>query len=470
MYALWQRRHDTSGYVALDSLSYRQKTLVAVAFTTFGGEKIRDSRWPSAELSGKGGEERRTGVWWRWLAPIVVKPWQVPATWGELRQAGREIGVDVDDRLSRIAHHVRGKKCDVLLLGYPIPLMQGGEPCEVYWHGIEFPVLEKTKKQPHGFRNNDFYWWRFERDTVFNDDAKIAYCPTENWHPDRLQSRGRLAPSLRSLKALFVGAGALGSAVAELMARGGIEEAVLLDKESLEAGNIVRHVLTLKEIDSNKAEALAARLRLVNPYACVEAVPKPFARTVAEVQELLDPYDLIVDCTGSDEVLEAMALGWWPAPKLFCSVSLGLFGKRLFVFACDGNRFRADQMKQRMDKWRESEEDAWKSQPEVLEGAGCWSPLFPARLDDIEMAAATAVKVIERASEARGIRSELFVYEQAERGGVFEGFKRVDSYLWTVSGGHRLTETTSYRSRRKPGNALSGRRQRRRTERQGASS
>ncbi len=427
VYGLWQARGDAAGYVALDALSYRQKTLAAVAFTSFGGEKIRGSRWSFLEASGKGGEEKSAGVWWRWPAPIVVKPWQVPATWGELRQAGREIGVDVDDRLSRIANHVRGKNCDVLLLGYPIPLRQGGDRCEMTWRAIEFPVLQRTEKQPHGFRNNDYYWWRLERGTVFSDGAKIMYCPTENWHPNRLQSRGRLSSSLRSLKTMFVGAGALGSVLAELMARGGMEEGFLLDKESLEAGNIVRHELTLREIDSDKARALADRLGLVNPYVRIEAASKPFPRTAAEVQNLLDPYDLIVDCTGSDEVLEAMAIGWWPAPKLFCSASLGLFGRRLFVFICDGNRFRIDQMKHNMEPWRESEEKAWASHPEILEGAGCWSPLFPARFDDVTMAAAAAVKIIERASGTRGIRSELVVYEQAWGDGVFEGFKRVGS-------------------------------------------
>jgi hypothetical protein len=427
VYGLWQARGDSAGYVALDGLSYRQDTFAVVAFSSFGGEKIRDSRWSSVELNRARNEEKRTGVWWRWPAPIVVKPWHVPATWGELRQTGKETGIDVDSRLSRIANHVRGNKCDVLLLGYPIPLRQGGEPSEMYWHAIEFPILKKTERQPHGFRNNDYYWWRKERDTVFRDDAKIVYSPTENWHPDRLQSRGRLLPSLRNLKALFIGVGALGSVVAELMTRGGMEKSTLLDKDGLQACNIVRHVLTLKEIDSDKVKGLANRLRLVNPYACIDTVSASFPRSATEVQALLEPFDLIVECTGSDEVLEAMGLGWWPTPKLFCSASLGLFGKRLFVFISDGNCFRVDRMKQGMEPWAESEGQALASEGETLEGAGCWSPLFPARLDDITMAAATAVKVIEQASGGRSIRSELVVYEQAVQGGIFEGFKRVGS-------------------------------------------
>jgi hypothetical protein len=209
------------------------------------------------------------------------------------------------------------------------------------------------------------------------------------------------------------------------MIREGVENATLLEHDNLEAGNLVRHLLTIKEIDSNKAEGLATRLCLVNPYVHIDVKPCRFPRTTKEVQDLLEPFDLIIDCTGSDEVLAALSLGWWSMPKLFCSASLGLFGKRLFVFISDGNDFQINVMKASLQPWAKSEAKAWASEPETLEGAGCWSPLFPARFDDVMMAAACTVKEIEQASNGRLIHTNFIVYEQSNHDGSFHGLKRV---------------------------------------------
>jgi hypothetical protein len=425
VYHVWEARAEKSGYCDFETVIYQANTLAVVDFTTFGRVTVRETRWSSVDRAIRGDAERQMGVWWRWPGPIVLKPWQTPVTWGELRQAGREAGIDIDADLSKIMQHVQGKKCEVLLLGCPIPLRKGDIPSEIHWQAVEIPVVSREGRQRHGLGNA--YKGNVESGTLFPDETEIRYIKTENWHPDRLQARGRLHHSLRSLNTIFVGVGALGSAIAELMVRGGTGRATLFDADTLEAGNIVRHALTLKEIGLRKAPALTAALRLVNPYLRIEGVRSRFPMTTDGVRNLLDPFDLIIDCTGSDEVVAAMGLPWWPVPKLFCSASLGLFGKRLFLFVSDGNQFQAGHMREAVASWADSEREAWASEEETLEGAGCWSPLFPARFDDITMAASATVKVIEQASGARRIGSELFVYEQTADNGIFAGFKRVGS-------------------------------------------
>jgi len=58
----------------------------------------------------------------------------------------------------------------------------------------------------------------------------------------------------------------------------------------------------------------------------------------------------------------------------------------------------------------------------VLEGAGCWSPLFPARHDDVVLAAATCAKELEAlvAQRPRAPRFRVFAQTTSLEG--FQGF------------------------------------------------
>ena len=60
-------------------------------------------------------------------------------------------------------------------------------------------------------------------------------------------------------------------------------------------------------------------------------------------------------------------------------------------------------------------------------GIGCWHPTFPGRSDDIWLAAATSVKAIENYIVSNKGKNFVFVYEQNERNGIFEGYTLVES-------------------------------------------
>lgn len=59
-------------------------------------------------------------------------------------------------------------------------------------------------------------------------------------------------------------------------------------------------------------------------------------------------------------------------------------------------------------------------------GIGCWHPTFPARSDDVWLAAATAVKAIENYIITKSEKTLSIVYEQRENDGIFEGYILVD--------------------------------------------
>lgn len=72
---------------------------------------------------------------------------------------------------------------------------------------------------------------------------------------------------LRKARVLIAGIGGVGSYVAEALARSGIGELVLIDKDIVELTNLNRQLhATLNTINLPKVEAMADRLSLINPY------------------------------------------------------------------------------------------------------------------------------------------------------------------------------------------------------------
>lgn len=105
----------------------------------------------------------------------------------------------------------------------------------------------------------------------------------------------------QNAKVLILGCGSLGAPVAELLARAGVGDMHLLDKEAFDPENCARHILGFPEVGHSKAEAVAARLRQLVPGITVKA-----HRALATdwVTSVCKPgqYDLVLDCTGEAAV------------------------------------------------------------------------------------------------------------------------------------------------------------------------
>ena len=431
----WADVRDQMGRVVLSGTGFKKPTYAAVRFETFSGDlihrgsfrreicepaRIPDFRWKQTEPDRF---VKISGMWWRWPEPIVIKPWQVPENWGELRIVGERLGVDVDRNLREVAKGIRRHGVRILFLGYPIPRKIGEEPVEMHWQTVRLPKIET--KPPKGYRpTDDNFWERCDCRESFGPNHLIRYTYTRNWHPSRLQARGRFKGALRRAKIAVVGSGALGSIMAELLARGGVQNMMLIDHEKLDAGNLVRHVLTSDDLREYKAEAMAVRLAKISPYINVTGVKTSFPISKDKMGNLLGDVSLLIDCTGSDGPLFSMASYEWPIPKLFVSVFLGFRARRLFLFVASGKLFPIKDFRDKWEPWKQHEKILWAQHEEVLEGAGCWSPLFPARYDDVVLGAATAVKVVDGLATAWPQSPQMVVFEQKESSG-FAGFHRV---------------------------------------------
>lgn len=83
---------------------------------------------------------------------------------------------------------------------------------------------------------------------------------------DLNKSREFFDPSkFNNLKCHIIGCGAIGSSVAELLARQGINNFILWDEDKVESHNIVNQMFVEKDIGTPKTEALTKHLFEINP-------------------------------------------------------------------------------------------------------------------------------------------------------------------------------------------------------------
>lgn len=413
-YSAWSGRTNRFGEVWWGGLPGFEKTIVAETFLDTKGDTFRTCRRGVSDT-----DKPWVGYWWIWPAPVVVPPWHAPGTWAELRQTGARLKVDVDGFIRWLARRAAGEEAVIVLIGYEIPSLWNGPTTEVHWQAIMPPTVPRKIKPMNGFRDNDRGRSERLRRDIFVGNKKLSYLKTSNWHPNRLQARGRFSATFRDRPVAVIGAGALGSAVAELLVRGGVGDILIIDHDLLEIGNLVRHTLTGGDLGKNKAARVAARLQGAAPMAKVSAVEKQLPQGEA-LRSLLERFDVVIDCTGEDEVLRRLAGAWWSMPRLFLSASMGFAAHRLFLFEARGCSFPVDGFLAEVAPWIEGERSDWSAAGETLEGAGCWSPLFPARSDDVWLAAVATVKHLERSMDGEP-QVGLTVLEQL--GGPGVGFQ-----------------------------------------------
>jgi len=107
---------------------------------------------------------------------------------------------------------------------------------------------------------------------------------------------------LRSARVLVVGVGALGSSLAEMMARAGVGELTIVDRDFVEESNLHRQSL-FEEADAAaglpKAVAAEAKLRRINSEVAVRGLVADVATD--NVAALVEAADLVLDGTDNFE-------------------------------------------------------------------------------------------------------------------------------------------------------------------------
>lgn len=120
--------------------------------------------------------------------------------------------------------------------------------------------------------------------------------------------------ALSARRITIAGCGSFGSALADMLARAGAGRLTLIDPETFAVENVGRHVLTARDIGRAKVDALADRLREINPEIEVGARRERFR----------DGDGLLVCCADSrrcESMVNAVAL-----EKRLEAVYVGAYG------------------------------------------------------------------------------------------------------------------------------------------------
>jgi len=260
---------------------------------------------------------------------------------------------------------------------------------------------------------------------LLTNTTPLNWIDSENWNDEQLTSRGRLPASSVTKKYALIGVGALGSAVSEILVRSGVRNLTLVDSDILATGNLVRHTLTMLDIDKKKARALANHLNLVNPNAKIQAISSYFSQLEDEELRSIRESDVIIDCTASSEVLETLNTFAKDGDGIIFSFSIGFRSTRLYCFAVQKNKYDDSMFHENFDPWQEEESKEISSGGFPREGIGCWHPVFPARSDDIWIMASTIMKYIEDVSTGVVRLPDFAVFTQERQKGLFTGIRRL---------------------------------------------
>lgn len=359
----------------------------------------------------------RQGAWLRLPSLPVIPHHAAPRTWGELFQVAESMGVDLEDGLARAIQPLRDGKRHVLMIGFPIPRLVGQVPSRMHWQPMLLPELSRREKPRKGFRATSGSQWLGDRATVFAAGKTIEWMIGRNWHTDELASRGLLSTALREQSVTLLGGGALGSHVAETLIRGGLRRLTVIDSDVVAAGNLVRHTLAMSDVGRDKAEALVDRLNSLSPHADARAVSECFPRLSGERAEHFQESDLVIDCTGSDDVLHALAEQVSPKTTRFVTVGMGRGAKRLYLFSATGTSFPMATFQDAMATWLTKDSEEFTDLEFPWEGIGCWHPVFPASADRVALYAAATVRYLDRWIDRGDDRTGLVVYELDDESG-----------------------------------------------------
>lgn len=240
--------------------------------------------------------------------------------------------------------------------------------------------------------------------------SKGCYCEVAQTITEKEYfGRGKFSSLWKEKKVCVVGVGAIGSIVCESLARSGVTTLALWDDDTVEPGNICRSAYQVQDIGKSKVEALREHIVSINPFVELRTITTkgywhsltrdeysgPFQymhgsfygsvnySSQEDAIKLLDKYDLIIDCTGSNELLHF--LSYAVSDKEIISMCITNRSRNLLLFSSnDGNPFELRKMY--LSKIEQDTKNFY------VEGSGCYSPTFIATYSDISTLVNLAIK------------------------------------------------------------------------------
>ena len=239
----------------------------------------------------------------------------------------------------------------------------------------------------------------------------VSWCAVREDRPEIVIRRDHSSPMswfCGRVVALW-GCGALGSYVAEFLARAGVRKLILRDNSSVAPGVLVRQLFDDADVGQAKVEALAQRLRRIRDDLEIETHPENLLAEPLGEDDWSDGADLIIETTGARTVLKKTELRWSAGrrPGALASMVVGPRAERGFVVvarstysggpsdvarraklvACDDDRLRDF-----LDEFWPSTDKQAIFQPEP----GCSDPTFEGSAADVAVLAGSMLSHVAR--------------------------------------------------------------------------
>ncbi len=219
---------------------------------------------------------------------------------------------------------------------------------------------------------------------VKTDPIEFRAMQSANTGDETMRLRaGRDAEALNSVAVAVVGVGAIGSTVADQLARAGVGRMTLVDGDTLRPGNCIRHVLDESWVGMNKAKAMAEHFQDLAwaPDEVTVVTEHLIAPRVAG--SLLQDHDLVIDATAASRPSRLILDGSCDLDRSALSVGLQR----------DGGIARVDRSPlDSGETWHDATPEVPPVGPELREG-GCGDPVSPTPAWACAHAASLAVAV-----------------------------------------------------------------------------
>lgn len=241
---------------------------------------------------------------------------------------------------------------------------------------------------------------------------------------DMYFGRGAFSENIKSKNIALVGLGAIGSMVASSLAHTGVSKFGLWDFDIVEPGNICRSAYSIRNIGESKVNAIASIIKSINPFIETKSIKthgywfiyhanrKEFIGTSfyanvnynnqTEAAKELEGYDLIIDCTGSNEMLHFLSYAV-PNADIISMCITNHANELLCISNKDGNPFEI--RKAYLSRIEQDTKNFY------IEGSGCYSPTFLATNCDIASLVNLALRDLDiNMREGQLMHSSIYSY------------------------------------------------------------
>ena len=418
-YMEWEGVSHNIGF--LNIINVDDSQLYAENFYSLNGELCKASRWGDYVK----GKARNTiaGAWILLNKEPVINIWQAPNLFSELADAMALQGRNLREDLRKVMPRFRDGKRHIIMVGFPVPEIAGRDNQLIHWEAFLLPHLSSGCLTRNGFRNTEKGWQARDFLEILRPTLVLEWLNCDNYSLREIQNRGHFDRKMTSKKYLIIGAGTLGASVGEMLVRSGVYNISIIDDDKYSIGNSARHILEVDSVGKFKADEVCKRFNGINPNVTASSINESLSMNNIG---LIDSYDVIIDCTASNNVLSLLSSYTTHPKKHYFSISFGYKAENLFFSYQWGDSFDMSLFYNDLGNKIKKSEEAYMQGNLPWEGVGCWHPVFPAMAYDVQMAASVAIELISSFIESGKRKSQSYVFEKKyDQDGVVLGFARI---------------------------------------------